>query len=213
MSPKLHLYLSPGSCALASHIALQETGFEFRTTEIEAKSGFKAENSHLNPKGRVPILEMDGERITETPAILTTISALVPERELLGSTILEQARAQEWMAWLCATLHGQAFACLFRPMRFVGDESVYDAVKDRGRECVQECFQYIEEKLEGIVHAVGETFTLVDAYLYVFFRWGNSMKLGMEEKYPNYTRLVEEVVKRNSVKKAVEAEDIDLLNG
>jgi glutathione S-transferase len=212
MAPKLHLYMTPGSVALASHIALQESGLNFTTTDLQAQRGYKAEHIHLNPKARVPIFEMDGERITETPAILSTISALVPEKQLLGTTILEQARAQEWMAWLCGTLHGQAFGCLFRPNRFTGDERAYDAVKARGRECVQECFRYIEEKLEGKVHAVGDAFTLVDVYLYVFFRWGNLMKLGMREKYPNYARLVEKVVERESVQKVVEAEGISLLN-
>jgi glutathione S-transferase len=34
----------------------------------------------------------------------------------------------------------------------------------------------------------------------------------MREKYPNYARLVDEVAKRESVKKTVEAEGISLLN-
>jgi glutathione S-transferase len=91
MAPKIHLYLTPGSCSLAAHIALQETGFAFTTTDLKAARGYPTEHLHINPKGRVPILELDGELITETPAILSTISALVPDRKLLGSTILEQA--------------------------------------------------------------------------------------------------------------------------
>jgi glutathione S-transferase len=213
MAPKLHLYMTPGSVALASHIALREAGLDFTTTNLKAQKGYPAEHLHLNPKGRVPILELDGERITETPAILTTISALVPEKNLLGTTLLEQARAQEWMNWLCGTMHGQAFGCLFSPARFVGkEEAVYGAVKARGREWAKECYQYIEEKLEGKTFAVGDSFTFVDAYLFVFFRWGNFLRFGMKDSYPNYARLAVEVVKREAVKQTLEAEGIESLN-
>jgi glutathione S-transferase len=213
MPPILHLYMTPGSVSLASHIALLESSLPFTTTNLGAARGFPTQHLHLNPKGRVPILSLDGELITETPAILTTIAALVPEEELLGTTVLEQARAHEWMAWLCGTLHGQAFGCVFRPSRFVGDETeMYDVVKAGGIECAKECFAYIEGKLEGGTHAVGEGFTLVDVYLFTFYRWGNMLGFGMRGTYPNYARLVDEVVKREAVRKTVEVEGISLLN-
>jgi glutathione S-transferase len=213
MSPKLHLYMTPGSIAFASHIALAESGLLFTTTDLKAMRGFPPEHLHINPKGRVPVLELDGERITETPAILTTISALVPEKHLLGSTLLEQARAHEWMVWICGTLHGQAFGCLFRPVRFVGgEEGMYDAVKAQGRKNVIEAFKYIDEKLEGKRHAVGDDFTLVDVYMFAIYRWGNMLKFGMRENYPNYTRLVEGVLEREAVKKTLEVEGLSPLN-
>ncbi|OAL51731.1 glutathione S-transferase [Pyrenochaeta sp. DS3sAY3a] len=212
MSPKLHLYMTPGSCSLASHIALNESGLDFTITDLKAKAGFPAEKLYLNPKGRVPILDFDGEMITESPAILSIISALAPSKNLLGRSDLEHARAQEWLAWLCGTLHGQAFGCLFRPNRFVGDEKLVDAVRARGRAWVKESFQYVEGKLEGRTHAVGEAFTVVDAYLLVFYRWGNLSKFEMRTNFPNYSKLVDEVIKRESVKKTLEVEQMSPLN-
>jgi glutathione S-transferase len=212
MPPTLHLYHTPGSCSLATHIALQISALPFSTTNLHAARGFPASHLHLNPKGRVPILEVDGELITETPAILSTIAALAPEKELLGKGFIAQARAQEWMVWLCGTLHGQAFGCVFRPGRFVGDEAMYDAVRAKGRKHVQECFEYIEKKLEGRNWAVDDDFTVVDAYLLVFYRWGNMLKMGMRETYPSYTRVVDGVMARNNVKKTIESEGIDALN-
>jgi glutathione S-transferase len=213
MPPKLHLYMTPGSIATASHIALQETGLPFTITDLQARRGFPKEHLHLNPKGRVPILELDGERITETPAILTTISALVPEKNLLGTTLLEQARAHEWMAWLCSTVHGQAAGCIFRPARFVGtEESMYETVRAQGRQCLEDSCAYIDEKLAGRTYAVGDGFTVVDGYLYVIYRWGNLLKLGMRENYPNYARVVDGVVAREGVKRMLEVEGISPLN-
>lgn len=217
MSPKIHLYMTPGSCSLASHIALAETQLPFDITNLGATRGkpFPKEYLHINPKGRVPILDIDGEYITETPAILTIISNLAPEKKLLGSTSMEQARALEWMVWLCQTVHGHAFACIFQPRRFVGEdatEEVFEIVRAQGRKCAKDNFEFIEEKLEGKSHAVGDRFTLVDVYLFVFYRWGNVLGMGMREKYPNYARLMDEVVKRESVKKTVEVEGISVLN-
>jgi glutathione S-transferase len=194
------------------HIALHTTSLPFSATNLKASRGFPPEHLNLNKKGRVPILELDGELITETPAILTTIAALAPEYHLLGETVLEQARVQEWMVWLCGTVHGQAFGCIFRPSRFVAEEGMHDAVRVRGREWVKECFEYIEEKLEGKNQAVGDEFTVVDAYLLVFYRWGNLLKMGMRERYPNYARVVDRTVEREAVRETIEVEGINALN-
>ncbi|KAH8725483.1 glutathione S-transferase [Phaeosphaeriaceae sp. PMI808] len=214
MSPILHLYMTPGSCSLAPHIALQESGLDFQTTNLQAARGFPVEHLHLNAKARVPILDMDGELITETPAILSTISALASDKNLLGRTPLEHARAQEWLAWLCGHLHGQAFGCLFRPQRFVGsaDSSLHNVVKSHGREVVKECFGFIERNLGGREWAVGEGFTVVDAYLLVFYRWGNMVGYKMGEEYPSYAGVVRRVVQREGVKKVLESEGISALN-
>ena len=69
----LKLYYAPGTCALASHIALR--GGRRR---LHAPSGSisRATSRHspdylaINPKGRVPALVTDHGILTETPAIL-----------------------------------------------------------------------------------------------------------------------------------------------
>jgi glutathione S-transferase len=212
MAPTLHLYHTPGSCSLAPHIALNSAALNFNVTNLNVVRGFPASQLHLNPKGRVPILEVDGEMITETPAILATISALAPEKNLLGKGVMEQARALEWMAWLSGTMHGQAFGCVFRPARFIKDEAVHEALQESGRNQVKECFEFVEKKLEARKWAVGNDFTLVDAYLLVFYRWGNLLKMEMRDTYPNYARLVDAVVDREDVKKTVASEGISVLN-
>lgn len=62
------------------------------------------------------------------------------------------------------------------------------------------------------VHAVGDSFTVVDPYLLVFYRWGDAHGFNMRENYPKYTNLVMELVKRESVRAAVEYEGIEPLN-
>ena len=66
------LYYSPGSCALASHIALQEAGADYRAERIDFKANQQNSPEYLaiNPKGRVPSLITDRGILTETPAVL-----------------------------------------------------------------------------------------------------------------------------------------------
>jgi glutathione S-transferase len=212
MSPKIHLFLAPGACSLAPHILLQEIGVAFTTTILNVREGFPDKYLHLNPKGQVPFLHLDSDIITENPAIMTAIAQLAPSRHLFGKTDMEKVRCYEWMNWLSGSLHGQAYGGFFRPQRYVKDEKLYDCVRERSKETIGECYDYIEKSLEGRKWAVGEDFTAVDAYLLVFYRWGRSNAgFAMAEKYPNYTRLVEDVAKREAVVKAAEAEQIKIL--
>lgn len=211
---KIHLVLSPGSCALASHILLREAGATFDITKISINFSdrFPDKLEHLNAKRRVPILQVDENIITETPAIMTAISQMVPEKKLMGSTNLEILRTYEWLNWLSGTLHTSGYGGSLRPERFVDDEALYPVVRAKARRNIQECYEYIESRLEGKNWAVGETFGAVDAYLLVFWRWGNGAKFAMSKLYPNYADLMLEVSKRQSVIDSVEAEGIAMMH-
>jgi glutathione S-transferase len=210
---KIHLVLSPGSCALASHILLREAGVTFDITKIfiTFANKFPEKLQHLNLKRRVPILQIDDKIITETPAIMTAISQMAPEKKLMGSTNLEVLRTYEWLNWLSGTLHTSGYGALLRPERFVDDEKLYPDVRTKARINIQECYEYIERQLEERKWAVGNTFGAVDAYLLVFWRWGNGAKFAMSELFPNYARLMLEVIKRQSVIDSVEEEGIDMM--
>ena len=64
------LYYSPGTCALASHIALEEAGAAYTAERIDFKSNQQNSPEYLavNPKGRVPAMVTDRGNLTETPA-------------------------------------------------------------------------------------------------------------------------------------------------
>jgi glutathione S-transferase len=208
MAPKLHLYLSPGACSLAPHILLHEAGLPFTFTIINVLAGFPPEHLHLNPKGQVPFLHLDSETITEVPAIITAIAQLVPEKHLLGKSGMDVVRSYEWMNWISTTLHRQAYGAWFRPQWFVEEPELYDGVKKKAVNKITECYEFIEEKLEGKAWAVGEEFSAVDAYLFVFYWWGPIAGIKMKEAFPKYTRLAEEVAKRPAVVKALEEEEV-----
>lgn len=109
---EIKFWFSPGACSLAPHVLLHEIGvpFEAVTTNVFAGAQLAEAFARINPKQRVPVLSLDGQLITEVPAIATAISDLAPERHLMGGTRVDRARVYEWMAWLSGTLHGRGSA-------------------------------------------------------------------------------------------------------
>lgn len=210
---KLKLWIAPGACSLAPHILLLDVGAEFELVAVDVEKGFPEEHRHVNPKMRVPILQFeDGSVLTEVPAIMTAISQISPGKNVLGRTEMEVNRTYEWFNWLSGTLHTQAFGGFLRPQRFVKDPALYDAVREKGRETISQCFDQIDEKLHGR-YAVGDSFTAVDPYLFVFYRWGNRMGIPMATRYPNYSKFVLNLATRASVQEALEREGISILGG
>ena len=80
----MKLFYSTGSCALASHIALEEAGADYEAVRISLKDGDqrKPEYLTLNPKGRVPVLVTDGGVLTENVAILAFVAQSYPAAKL-----------------------------------------------------------------------------------------------------------------------------------
>jgi glutathione S-transferase len=68
----LTFYFAPGSCALASHIALEHVGATYNAVRVAFANNAQRSPDYLklNPKGRVPALVTERGLLTETPAIL-----------------------------------------------------------------------------------------------------------------------------------------------
>ncbi|HEX3990747.1 MAG TPA: glutathione S-transferase N-terminal domain-containing protein, partial [Acetobacteraceae bacterium] len=80
----LRLYYAPGTCALATHIALEEAGASYEAVKVDfgAQAQRSPEYLALNPKGRVPALVTDNGILTETPALLCFVAQQFPAAEL-----------------------------------------------------------------------------------------------------------------------------------
>ena len=208
--PAIKLWYSPGACSLAPHVLLHEIGVPFDAieTSVAKAAHLTDEFARINPKKRVPLLSLDGEVITELPAIATAISELAPERHLMGRSALDRARVYEWMNWLSGTLHGQGFGGLWRPKRFSDDPRAFDSIKARARKTIAECFDFIESRMSGTYSTDGG-FTAADPFLLVFYRWGNGIGIDMPSTYPRYAGFARSLVRRESVAAALAVEKID----
>ena len=67
--PDLKLWYTPSACSLAPHILLHEAELPFEPVAVSIADGENLQERFLslNPKGRVPVLSVDGEVITEVP--------------------------------------------------------------------------------------------------------------------------------------------------
>jgi glutathione S-transferase len=210
---------------LAPHIILEEIGEPYELHLISASGPRDGEMTStpewkaINPKARVPALLGVPGRVGGTENLLTEVHAILmyltrtnPSAQLLPSDPAGEARCIEWMNWLSSNVHAMAFAQMWRPHRFTTDEKGFAAVRNRGRENITESFAYIEKLLaDGRGWAIPEGYTVVDAYLLVFYYWGRCrISLDMGTLCPAWTRLSELVARRPAVQRALKTHQITI---
>jgi glutathione S-transferase len=169
----LKLYYSPGSCALASHIALEEAGAAYAAERVDFKSNQQISPEYLaiNPKGRVPALVTDRGILTETPAILAFIASSFPQAKLAPSDDpFAFAQAQAFNSYMCSTVH-VAHAHKGRGYRWANDEASFADMKRKVPESVGAGFALIERDLLKGPWVMGESYTVCDPYLFTISGW------------------------------------------
>jgi glutathione S-transferase len=159
----LQLYFYPMACSLASRIALMEARIEarYRLAHIWNKKVLDDDSDFLavSSKGAVPVLVLEnGERLTETAAVLQYIADLRPESGLAprpGDP--DRYRLQEWLSFVGTEIH-KAF--LF-PTFWYKD----DASKASARERIGQSVSVASAHLANREYLVGDRFTVADAHL------------------------------------------------
>ena len=78
------LYYAPGTCALATHIALEDAGADYRLRRVDFAKTEQQSPAYvaINPKARVPAMVTPRGVLTETPAMLAFVAQSYPERRL-----------------------------------------------------------------------------------------------------------------------------------
>ncbi|MGB3582272.1 MAG: glutathione S-transferase family protein [Roseiarcus sp.] len=205
----LTLYYATNTCALASHIALEEAGaaFETRWVDFGAAEQTKPEYLKINPKGRVPALVTEHGVLTETPAILAYIAQRYPEA---GVAPLDDpfafAELQAFMSYLCATVH-VAHAHRARGYRWADDPAAFEAMKKKVPQSVGACFALIEGGMLRGPWVMGDAYTIADPYLFTLARW---MEIdGVDPNaFPRVLDHRDRMAERPAVQRALESEGL-----
>ncbi|MBV9076411.1 MAG: glutathione S-transferase N-terminal domain-containing protein [Methylobacteriaceae bacterium] len=209
----LKLYYSPGSCSLAPHIALEEAGADFEPVRVDMRAAEQRSPAYLalNPKGRVPTLVDRDLIVTENPAVLRYVARRFPEAGLWPEAADEEARCLEWLAWIASTVH-PAYAHVRRPERYAGTEAGRGDVVSTGLGTVRDLWGQVEARLAARrgAWAAGESFSVADPYLFVFWHWGRSSVLGydMAADFPAWTDHARRLVARDGATRALARENI-----
>lgn len=200
----LKLYYAAGTCALASHIALEEAGAEFVTVRVDFRSNAQRKPEYLaiNPKGRVPALVTDHGVLTETPALLAYIAQSFPEAGLAPlDDAFALARVQAFNSYLCSTAH-VAHSHRMRGYRWADDPAAIAAMQRKVPQSVGECFELIERELFEGPWVMGKAYTICDPYLFTLaqFLEGDGVD---PARFPKVLEFRNRMAKRSAVTRAL----------
>jgi len=171
----MKLYYAPGACSLAPHIALNEAGLNYDAVEVDLGKHELADGTDyytINPKGYVPLLELDdGTRLSEVAVILQYIADRKPGTlaPAFGST--ERYRLMEWLNFIATELHKQ-----FGPLWY---SDTPEATKEKQRATLAKRFDYFAKTLATQPYLTGNAFTIADAYLFTIVNWTGMLKIDL----------------------------------
>ena len=201
------LYYAPHTCALASHIALEEADAEYSTVRISFADEEQRKPDYLaiNPKGRVPAMVTEQGILTETPATLVFIAQSFPQARLAPlEDPFRFAEVQAFNSYLCSTVH-VAHAHRMRGHRWVDDPAAIAAMQRKVPETVGACFELIERKMLRGPWVMGDTYTICDPYLFTLAQWME--KDGVDpSRFPKVSDHRNRMSERAAVRKAIAEE-------
>jgi glutathione S-transferase len=201
----IKLYYVPGTCSLASHIALEEAGVDYTAERLSFATNQQQspEYKAINPKARVPAMVTDRGVLTETPAILAFIAQSYPKAGLAPlSDPFAFAQMQAFNSYLCSTVH-VAHAHKGRGTRWADDPAAIAEMKRKVPDSMGACFDLIERQFNG-PWAMGASYTVSDPYLFTLSGWmeGDSLDLARYPKVMDHRR---RMLERPAVSKVMAA--------
>ncbi|MEO8154936.1 MAG: glutathione transferase GstA [Rhizobacter sp.] len=200
----MKLYYSPGACSMSAHIALREAGLAFEPVLASTKTHKLQDGTDyytINPKGYVPLLELDnGERLSEGPAIVQYIADQAPAKNLAPPNgTMARYRLQEWLTFIGTEIH-KAFSPLFNP-------ASTDEVKAAAKTRVTGRLGYVDQQLAGKHYLLGDQFSVADGYLFTVTNWAKPMGIDLSG-LPNVSAFMARVAARPAVQEAMKAEGL-----
>lgn len=200
----MKLFISPGACSLAPHIALREIGADFGAVKVdlgsrktEAGDDFLAVNS----TGKVPALMLDnGEILTENPAILLYIADQAAQAGLApreGS--FERYQLLSRLSFLGSEFH-KSFVPLFTP-------GTSGEARTAATAAIRTHLAALEQELTGKQHYAGEAFSVADIYLFVMLGWPGHVGIDIAA-YPALCAYAGNIAQRPAVGAALKAEGL-----
>lgn len=202
----LKLYYSPGACALASHIALEEAHADYDAVRIDLAKGEQRTPAYLavNPAGSTPALVADDGVLTENLAIMWYVAATHPEAGLLppDDAPFEVARMHRVNGFLGSALHPAIGKVLFARPPLEGE------TRTRALEPALAKYDIVEHHLLQGPWVLGERYTIADGYLSVFTRWLRLADLLDAERFPKLNAHLTLVQSRPCVQKALHMEGL-----
>jgi glutathione S-transferase len=200
----MKLYYSPGACSLSPHIVLREAGLDFEPVLASTKTHKLQDGTDyysINPKGYVPLLELDdGSRLSEGPAIVQYIADKAPAKMLAPPNgTMERYRLQEWLNFITSELH-KGIGGIFNPAMPEEAKALMRA-RAKGR------LEWVDSQLAGKQYLMGDAFSVADAYLFTVTNWTQYTGIDIAG-LANLNAYMARVAARPAVQQAMKAEGL-----
>lgn len=196
----MQLYYAPNTISVAVAIALEEAGLDYDPIPVDfaAREQTSAAYAQINPKGRVPVLAVEGGILTETGALLEWIADTAPQSGLRPDDPLLLARMREVMFYLASTMHVN-HAHKMRGSRWAKERSSWKDMQAQVPHTMAASCDYISQSGLRGPFVLGDTISLADCYLYVVCTWlaGDGVTVA---DYPKITAFMTEMETRASVR-------------
>ncbi|MCY4306093.1 MAG: glutathione S-transferase family protein [Aestuariivita sp.] len=168
----LTLYYMPRTVAAAIAITLNEIHVHYERILIDFSTSQQRSDDYLklNPKGRVPTLQTQIGKLTETTAILEYIAATHPNSNLVPSDPFKAAQMRSIMSYLASTVHVN-HAHSIRGSRWADKQTSWDDMANKVPETMRESAAFIESHCLNGPFVMGNQLSLVDPYLFVVSTW------------------------------------------
>lgn len=168
----MRLFYAPNTISIAAAITLHEAQLTYEPVLVDFRQGEQTAPAYLqiNPKGRVPTLDIDGGLITETGAILEYIAAIAPKAGLVPSDLVDAAHMCSVMFYLASTMHVN-HAHRVRGFRWADNADSHKDMKSKVADNMTENARHIQTHYLRGDYVLGDTLSLADPYLFVVCRW------------------------------------------
>lgn len=200
----LQLCTTPGTVGVAAHIALEESGLAYETIKIDFATGEQVSDHYrkINPKMRVPALIVNGQVLSETPAILTCVAQMATPSVLdLPVEPLAFALVQSFNSYLASTVH-VAHAHRMRGARWTDNADAQAALTAYVPVSMSGCFELIEKELLKGPWVHGEAFSISDPYLFALCQWLDGDGVDINQ-YPEVRAHHSRMLERESVQRVM----------
>lgn len=199
-TPTLHL-ISFDICPFVerSRIVLEEKGLDYELTFIDL-SDKPDWFLDISPRGKVPVLQVDGRPIFESAVINEYLEEAFPEHSLFPNDPVQKAQARSWIVYA-----NDVAMAPFAELTYSA-ETREDI--EQARTELREVFEKLDAELaeRGTDYFMGEDFGLVDAmYAPIWSRMDVLDSLGhadLREGLPNWNAYGQRLLDRPSCKAA-----------
>lgn len=201
----MKLFYTKGACSLVDRIIINEIGLDcqFEAVDLKTKkTELGADFYTVNPKGAVPVLQLDnGNILTENAIILQYLADETHSTQLLpAQNDFKRYRVLEWLNYTATEIH-KSFGPLFNPTisQELKDSVFIPLLKTK--------FNYLNKHLEKNTYLLGADFTLPDAYLFVMLFWTAHFKINLTE-WNGLARYFTHLEQRDSIQQSLSDEGI-----